>query len=154
MNLIEMEDDSRRYFEEVEQAMQSQDFMSEYEHWLNKLNQQGEHMNIDEIYSSNKSLKAEDLKGRSVKCKISEVGTVEFDGEKKLEIKFVGKEKTLVMNKTNAKIVAEHYGKDTEKWVGQEIEIYPTKTDYAGKLVDCIRVRVEAPYQPGEDPGF
>lgn len=45
MNLIEEEDDSRRYFEEVEQAYQFVNdpaFKAEYDEWLKGLNQEAE----------------------------------------------------------------------------------------------------------------
>ncbi len=100
-------------------------------------------MNVDDIYSSGKSLKADDLKGRAHKLKISEVDTAKFDNGMKLVLKFEGKEKGLVLNKTNAKVVAKYYGKDTLGWVGKPIEIFPTETEFNGSLVDCIRVRVE-----------
>lgn len=102
-------------------------------------------MNVDDIYSSGKNLKAEDLKGRAVKVKISEVETAQFSEGNKLVLRFQGKEKGLVLNKTNAKVIAKYYGKDTDGWNGKEIEIFPTETEFNGSLVDCIRVRVEAP---------
>ncbi len=114
-------------------------------------------MNVDDIYSSGKSLKAEDLKGRAHKLKISEVETAKFDNGMKLVLKFDGKEKGLVLNKTNAKVVAKYYGKDTLGWVGKQIEIFPTETEFNGSLVDCIRVRVEPPATDGDfddDIGF
>lgn len=45
MNLIEEEDDSRRYFEEIEQAYQFVNdpaFKAEYDKWLKGLNQEAE----------------------------------------------------------------------------------------------------------------
>ena len=45
MNLIEEEDDSRRYFEEIEQFERYQNdpaFKAEYDKWLEGLNQEAE----------------------------------------------------------------------------------------------------------------
>ena len=106
--------------------------------------------NIDEIYGGGKHLKAKDLQGHAVKVTIGGVETVDFkDGKgQKLVLKFQGKEKGLVLNKTNAKIVAKHYGQDFDKWGGNEIEIFPTETEFNGELVACIRVRVQPKVAP------
>jgi hypothetical protein len=95
-------------------------------------------------------LGAWDLVGRDVTVTIREVeaGKLTAPGgrtSKKPVIYFQGKEKGLALNKTNAKIVAAMYGTDTEHWVGQQITIYPTKTEMQGETVDCIRVRPGAP---------
>jgi len=102
-------------------------------------------MNIDEVYEQSKSLKAEDLKGRTHKLMISEVGTAKFKEGVKISLKFQGKKKALVLNKTNARVIAKYHGKNTDGWIGKEIEIFPTETEFNGSLVDCIRVRVETP---------
>ena len=102
-------------------------------------------MNINEIYPSAKSLKAEDLKGHTVSVKIAGTEVKKFDNGNKIVLKFDGKEKTLVVNKTNAKIIASAYGGDTDQWIGKSIDIYPDKTMFGTDLVDCIRVRIPAP---------
>lgn len=101
--------------------------------------------NINDIYGGGQHLKAEDLRGHAVKVVISNVETVDFKDGKgmKLVLKFQGKEKGLVLNKTNAKIVAKYYGQDFDKWGGNEIEIFPTETEFNSQLVPCIRVRVQ-----------
>jgi len=112
-------------------------------------------MNIDEIYPSSKSLKAEDLKGHAVKVTIAGCEVKKFDNGNKAILKFEGKEKSLVVNKTNAKIIASSYGANTDTWVGKQIEIYPDKTMFGTDLVDCIRVRIPvATAAPGQEPGF
>jgi hypothetical protein len=47
----------------------------------------------------------------------------------------------MVMNKTNAKLIASHYGDDTDNWTGKEITLYPTTCQAFGETVPCIRVR-------------
>ncbi len=54
---------------------------------------------------------------------------------------FDGVEKGLVLNKTNANTVAGLYGDDTERWVGNPVEMFATETEFQGKRVACIRVR-------------
>lgn len=54
-------------------------------------------------------------------------------------------EKALVLNKTNAKVIAAMYGTDTDKWKGQRITLYPTRTKFGLESVECIRVRDTIP---------
>jgi hypothetical protein len=62
--------------------------------------------------------------------------------EKRLVIKFAGEEQSLVTNKTNALSIAEITGADdVDEWIGAKIVLFATKTDFAGRQVDCIRVR-------------
>ncbi len=97
---------------------------------------------IDSIYPSSNSLKAEDLKGRAVQLQISGYEVKQFDNGNKIVLSFHSKEKTFVVNKTNAMIISASYGTSPEEWVDEIIEIYPDKTLFQKKLVDCIRVRV------------
>lgn len=108
--------------------------------------------NVNEIYPTSKSLKAEDLKGRSVGVQIAGYEVVPFEKGQKIVLRFHGKEKTFVVNKTNAMIIASAYGSNPEGWVDNEIEIYPDKTTFQGKLVDCLRVRVPAPKEDPKSP--
>jgi hypothetical protein len=62
--------------------------------------------------------------------------------EKRLIVKFEGEEQSLVVNKTNALSIAEITGTDdVDEWIGAKIVLYAAKTDFAGRQVDCIRVR-------------
>ena len=55
---------------------------------------------------------------------------------------FVGKQKGIVLNKTNAKKIIEISGSAiTEEWPGTAIKIYPTETEFGGETVDCIRIK-------------
>lgn len=111
--------------------------------------------NINEIYGAATTLKAEDLQGRAHKVTIAKTDIVEFKENgsirKKLVVHLVGKQKGLVLNKTNSKIIAKYYGMDSDSWNGKAIEIFPTETEFNGALVPCIRVRVEAPKSEGFD---
>ena len=99
-------------------------------------------MRIDAAYPS-KYLKTADLQGRAVRVtierfEIEEVG----DGDRKPVLYFANKDRGIVLNRTNADTVSAAYGEETDEWIGQTIELYPDKTRFAGKMVDCIRVRV------------
>lgn len=91
-------------------------------------------------------LKHEDLQGHAVRLTIEHVPTEEIRGEhgneKKLVVRFAGKDKGLVLNRTNAESIAEIAGSDdTDDWSGVRIVLFPDKTKFGGKTVDCIRVR-------------
>ena len=55
------------------------------------------------------------------------------------------------VSKTNAQTIADAYGDDTEAWQGKDLEVYPDRTSFQGKLVDCIRVRILVPPEPDND---
>ena len=62
--------------------------------------------------------------------------------EDKVVMTFAGAKKKLVLNKTNAKIIAAQHGTDTDTWKGQEITLYFDPTVRFGKqVVGGVRVR-------------
>jgi hypothetical protein len=117
-------------------------------------------------------LKTEDLQGKACRLVIDSVTTEEIDGdhgkEKKLVARFAGKEKGLILNRTNADSIAEISGsEDTDEWSGTAIVLFPDKTKFGGKTVDCMRIRasqtaakkpapppVEEPETELEEPPF
>ena len=62
---------------------------------------------------------------------------------------FENKEKGLVLNKTNATVIAAGYGPETDGWVGKPITLYPAKVSFQGQMVAAIRV--ELPVQDAGD---
>lgn len=100
---------------------------------------------LGEVFHS-KYLKAEDLQGKTVRVTIDRVeyemvGLEEGKKERKLVVYLVNKERQLVLNKTNAESIAEIAGDDdTDNWGGIQIALFPDKTKFGGKTVDCIRI--------------
>lgn len=86
-------------------------------------------------------LKAADLQDRNLKVVMDRVEMEDIGGDHKPILYFQGKDKGLVLNKTNSNNIAAAYGDDTDMWSGQEIILYPAMTDFQGKTVPCIRVR-------------
>jgi hypothetical protein len=92
-------------------------------------------------------LSAADLKGKPVRLTIKREYTEELqgaDGDKKPKsiLSFVETNKELVLNVTNFDAICDATGEyDSANWPGWKIILYPTKTQMAGKTVDCIRVR-------------
>jgi hypothetical protein len=98
---------------------------------------------LSEVFSGD-YLKADDLKGRSVRVTISRVELKEFDDGKKLILHFEGKDKCMVCNKTNASIIQENLGSDdTDDWEGKAITMVTKKVEFQGKLVPAIRILLE-----------
>lgn len=86
-------------------------------------------------------LKAADLNGKAVRVTIDSVSMEKIGDDQKPSVHFVGKDKTLILNKTNAARIVEATGSDeTNDWSGWSITLYPCKVDYQGKRVDAIRV--------------
>jgi hypothetical protein len=86
-------------------------------------------------------LKAADLQGRSVRVVMDRVEMKDIGGDHKPILFFQGKEKGMVLNKTNANNIAVVYGDDTEDWSGREIVLFEAMVDFQGKTVAAIRVR-------------
>lgn len=97
-------------------------------------------VSINEAFPSN-YLKAADLKGRNALVTISHADYEMIGDDKKLVLFFDGKEKGMVLNKTNAGNIASAYGDDTDDWKGQQIVLFEAMVDYQGKTVAAIRVR-------------
>lgn len=97
-------------------------------------------MKIGSAFPSN-YIKCDDLQGRATQVRMNYIKFEDIGGDNKPVLYFVGKERGLVLNKTNANMIAELYGDETDNWANQPIELYPSKTDFQGKRVDCIRVR-------------
>lgn len=77
---------------------------------------------------------------------IASVAERTFDnGDEKLELSFVGTNKTFVLNVTNTVTLCDMFGDDYSGWLGKRITLYATKVDFAGKRVDAIRIREKAP---------
>jgi hypothetical protein len=103
-------------------------------------------MKLNEIFHGD-ALKCADLNGKEVTLKIQSYEVKDFDDGKKLELHFESTERTLICNKTNANTVSEFLGDNIDMWCGSEIVLFPAKTDFQGRQVDCIRVKapVKAP---------
>ena len=104
-------------------------------------------------------LKASDLKGKLVTVTISDIfeGLVPDNNAPegkcmKWLVAFEKKEKQLVLNKTNANMIALQHGDEIEAWVGKQIKLYEAQVDFKGDIVPAIRVYQElSPVQEAEE---
>jgi len=96
---------------------------------------------INDVYGSGATLKADDLPaGVQVPVTIEKITPKDFDDGNKLEIKFAGKEKLLICNKTNAGRIAAEHGEDYEAWTGKRIFLQRDMCEFNGQSVQCVRV--------------
>lgn len=99
-------------------------------------------MRVSDAFPS-KWLSAADLGGRNVQVVIDrvEMESVAKGEPPKPVLYFKGKNKGLVLNKTNAKTIAHEYGDDTDDWRDCEIVLFEVMTEFQGNPVEAIRVR-------------
>jgi len=107
--------------------------------------------NINDAFPSN-YLKASDLQGQRP---VVTIDRVEFEpvGQKR-ELKpvlyFVGKEKGMVLNKTNAKNISNLVGSfETDEWHGFRVMLYSANVEFQGETVESIRVKAAPPVNGG-----
>lgn len=86
-------------------------------------------------------LKAADLAGRNIRVTMSHVEMKDIGDDHKPVLYFVGKEKGIVLNKTNSNNIGAAYGDETDAWKGKDIVLYPAMVDFQGRSVEAIRVR-------------
>jgi hypothetical protein len=101
-------------------------------------------MRISQAFPS-KYITAGDLQDRAHVLTVSRVEMADIGKENQQEHKpvvfFQGKEKGMVLNKTNAETLAYVYTDETDNWIGKPVEVYPDTVMFQGKVVPCIRVR-------------
>jgi hypothetical protein len=97
---------------------------------------------ISEQFPS-KYLKAADLAGKEPQLKIDSVTQEEVgqEREKKMVVYFEGKQRGMVLNRTNAERLAHKFGDDTSDWAGKSVQLYSEVVHFQGKTVDGLRVR-------------
>ena len=96
---------------------------------------------VSEVYAS-PWLRADDLNGKTIKVKIARAGAdviPQADGSEQERIicDFIGKQKRLILNKTQGATLAGIAGDDTDDWTGVEVYLSPQPTNN-GKLTVAI----------------
>ena len=110
---------------------------------------------FDDLYGS-KYFSVSDLKDSEPRLKVGKVEVAELrekngTTKRKYVMLFEGVEKGLVINKTNARKLADAYGKQSSKWIGQIVQLYAEETSF-GKGVRVRPIRKPAtPAEPDPD---
>lgn len=95
-------------------------------------------------------MKADDLAGKNVTVEIDEVTFEEIgtgrDKENKIILSFKGKDKKMILNKTNATAIAKVLGtEETDEWSGNRIILTTREVDFQGTPTLAIRVSLQKP---------
>lgn len=97
-------------------------------------------MKSSDIFPS-KYLRAADLDGREPIVTISKAVLETLGDERKVVVYFTGKEKGLVLNKTNFNAIEEISGEDdTDNWGGTKVKLFTAKVEFQGKRVPAVRI--------------
>lgn len=115
-----------------------------------------DNFSIDDVFAS-KYLSAADLVDRDGNPKdftltIADAWREEFKDRKtgqeqvKIGISFKEAKKGMLLNKTNARRIAQLLGSPQPKnWIGKAITLYQTEVDFQGEMKPAIRVRGKLP---------
>ena len=98
-------------------------------------------MKMSEEFPS-KYLKAADLQGREIRLTMANVEREKIGDDFKPVLYFKGKEKGVVLNKTNAGTISDAYGDDSDDWYDQPLILFSVMVDFQGKVGPAIRCRV------------
>lgn len=104
-------------------------------------------VDINDIYKSNSEyLKAEDIGNEMWTFTIKGADVKEFpDGDRKLVLSFQEWDKSLPLNVTNARAIADMYGHNSNGWIGRQIMLFSMPVKFQDRMVNAIRIR--APVQ-------
>ncbi len=109
---------------------------TEHQQFLDDYEREEEQMDMSKFSGSeSKHLKASEMLGANLKVVISDIEIIDFPAtdtqaaNSKAALHFQGKEKILVLNATNNKILCAAYGSDSEDWKGHEIGLSTAEYD-------------------------
>lgn len=89
-----------------------------------------------------KFISAADLQGQEAVVKITHVTTDEIGGKQKYVCFFAGKQKGLVLNKTNWNTIVRITGmEDSDDWTGAQVCLYEAMVDFQGDQVPAVRIK-------------
>ena len=95
-------------------------------------------------YMGSTFLKVEDIRNGTRKVRIKDCRVGRFD---KLDL-YLDDGDRLSLNATNVKTLARKYGKDSQGWIGQTIELYIGPVEFKGQEQDSVLVRPVSPQKP------
>ncbi len=97
-------------------------------------------MKSTDIFPS-KYLRAADLNGHEPIVTIDRVVMETLGDDRKPCVYFKGKDKGVVLNKTNFNAIEDISGEDdTDNWVGVKVKLVTVKVEFQGKRVPAIRI--------------
>jgi len=101
-------------------------------------------LDVDRVYGSGERfLNTEGCSKQKLwgkKLTVTGVSLREIRERQKICLKFQEINDILILNKTNATILADKWGADASLWVGKQLKLRKTKRQFAGKPIDAIEV--------------
>jgi hypothetical protein len=97
-------------------------------------------------------LKAADLQDKQPRVAISRVEFDKVGDDTKPIVYFQGKDRGLVLNKTNATTISMAYGDDTDDWEGCEVILYAAMVQFQNQMVEAIRIKIPPRKPAGKAP--
>lgn len=109
-------------------------------------------MKSADIFPS-KYLRAADLNGHEPIVTIDRVALETLGDESKPVIYFHGKDKGLVLNKTNWAAICDITKEDdSDQWRGHKVKLFTARVDFQGKRVDAVRIDAPKSGRPTPPP--
>ncbi len=107
---------------------------------------------IDQLFPS-RWLKSSDIGSSPRTATISRIDfeLIGRDQEKKAVLSFQNTTKRMILNRTNAQILANLYGKELKNWVGKRITLYCAEVQFRGTPCLAVRIREQAPSSSQEE---
>ena len=99
-------------------------------------------------------LRAEDLAGQSRRVKVEratleDIRQADNTNQQRIVVTFVGKQKKLICNKTQAMALATALGDDTAGWLGRDVYLTPAPTPQGKLTIAVMPVPSEEAQQEG-----
>src|SRR5262245_38717860 len=101
-------------------------------------------------FDQSRFLRAEDVPQETtlrIKSATEELIGAGDERERKHVLWFPTTEKVLVLNRTNNRTTRAAYGDDTAGWAGRLVVVFQTPSEFKGRLVPALRVRIPPPKQ-------
>lgn len=120
------------------------------------MNNLEEYNHVDLLHPG-KYLKGAELMGKTVTVTIdgidprAELKKTDGTTEHRPLLRFEGKEKMMVLNKTNAQTIAMIHGTEVKGWLGKSIKLRAEKVRAFGKDWDALRVVAERKGKPQDN---
>ena len=98
------------------------------------------------------------LVGKEVLVTIRRVAVENVKGhggedERKVLVYFQESGKGLILNKTNAKVIALEYGAETDEWGAKKVILYSERVQAFGETHNAARIKIPAKGHKSADPG-
>jgi hypothetical protein len=105
-------------------------------------------MNLDTLFPSDYLKAADILQPRMMTIRAIKLEEIGQDKTSKPVLFFSEETRGMVLNKTNAAMIAHTYGNETDSWLGRPVELHVEPVQFQGRVVDAIRVSIPPPPAP------